>query len=325
VLIRLVQAVQKADTAARRTAAPVLDIDWRRFFDLQEAANIGRRVLAVVVLAWISYRVLVLILQRIERSVADSDPTTISAHEQRVWTIIGLVRSVGIVFIGVIALFMILQAVGVNIGPLLAGAGVVGLAISFGAQSLVKDVISGLFILLENQFGVGDVIRIGDMSGRVEKITLRIVTMRDHQGIVHIVPNGEIKQVSNLTRAFSRAVLDIDVAYKEDVDRVMEVMRDVGRGLWEDPEWRPLLSEEITVPGVEAFADSAVRIRMVATTVPLKQWDVARELRRRLKRRFDDEGIEIPYPHHPVHWGEGQAPLRGDSRQRSQSSGRGGE
>jgi moderate conductance mechanosensitive channel len=135
-----------------------------------------------------------------------------------------------------------------HIGPLLAGAGVIGLAISFGAQSLVRDIISGLFILFENQFGVGDVIRIGDVAGRVERMTLRIVVLRDVHGTVHIVPNGEIKRVSNLTRSFSRAVLEIGVAYKEDVDHVMDVMRDVGEELWDDPEWRPLLIEEPPCP-----------------------------------------------------------------------------
>jgi moderate conductance mechanosensitive channel len=140
----------------------------------------------------------------------------------------------------------------------------------------------------------------------VEKMSLRIVVLRDAHGAVHIVPNGEIKRVTNLTRAFSRAVLDIGVAYREDVDRVMEVMRDEGRRMREAPEWGPLITEEITVPGIESFGDSSVVIRIVATTIPLKQWDVGRELRRRLKNRFDAEGIELPYPHRTLFWGEGE-------------------
>jgi small conductance mechanosensitive channel len=135
-----------------------------------------------------------------------------------------------------------------------------------------------------------------------------VVVLRDVHGVVHIVPNGEIKKVSNLTRTWSRVVLDVGVAYREDPDRVMEVMREVGAGLWDDEAWRPLLVEPVEVPGIEAFGDSAVTIRMWAKTLPLKQWDVARELRRRLKIRFDAEKIEIPFPHQTVYWGEGQQP-----------------
>jgi moderate conductance mechanosensitive channel len=290
--------------------AASLRLEWEDLVELTlpRLIGLGGRILVILVLAWIAFRVLGVLLRRIERSVGESPTGTITMHEQRVKTLVSLVRSVGIVVILVITLFMVLNAIGLDIGPLLAGAGVIGLAISFGAQSLVKDIISGLFILFENQFGVGDVIRVKDLSGRVEKMTLRIVVMRDVHGVVHIVPNGEITSVSNLTRAFSRAVMEIGVAYRENVDRVMEVMRDVGREMWEDTEWRPLLTEEIAVPGIESFGDSAVNIRVMATTVPLKQWDVARELRRRIKNRFDAEGIEIPFPHRTLYWGEGQQP-----------------
>ncbi|MBW3573080.1 MAG: mechanosensitive ion channel family protein, partial [Gemmatimonadetes bacterium] len=237
---------------------------------------------------------------------------TITAQEQRTRTLLSLLRSVGVVIIAVMTLFMVLGALGVLLGPLLAGAGVVGLAVSFGAQSLVKDVISGLFMLFENQFGVGDVIRIEGVSGAVEQMTLRIVVLRDVHGVVHIVPNGQITKVSNLTRSWARVVLDVGVAYKEDPDRVIQVMKQVGAELWDDPEWRPVLLEEIQVPGVESFMDSAVTFRMWAKVLPLKQWDVGRELRRRLKVRFDQEGIEIPFPHQTLYWGEGQKPRPSD-------------
>lgn len=282
--------------------------NWRGLLDPAVLVRVGLKILAVLVLAWLAYAALGFVLRRIERAVGEPASGTITVHEQRVRTIVGLVRSVALVFILLISLFTILGALGLPVGPLLAGAGVLGLAISFGAQSLVKDVISGLFILFENQFAVGDVVRIGSVSGRVERITLRIVTLRDVQGVVHIVPNGEITQVSNTTRAFSRAVLEIGVAYKEDVDRVIGVLKEIGAELWADPAWRPLLVEEITVPGIEGFGASSVDIRVMATTVPLKQWDVARELRLRIKRRFDAEGIEIPFPHQTVYWGEGQKP-----------------
>jgi len=276
------------DTSITLTWQAILD--WITVYLLGTGLKIG----LVLLLSWLAYRGLALLLRRVERSAAASDPSTVSLHEQRMATLLSLMRSVGVGIIVVIALFMVLTSLGLEIGPLLAGAGVVGLAISFGAQSLVRDLISGLFILIENQFGVGDVIRVGDASGRVEKMTLRIVVMRDLHGVVHVVPNGEITRVSNLTRAYSRAVLEIRVSYREDVDRVMDVLRDVGRALWNDPEWRPLISEEPVVPGIESFGDSAIHVRMMATTLPLKQWDVARELRRRIKRRFDEEGIEIP-------------------------------
>ena len=268
------------------------------------------RVAIVLLLATCAYVVLGLLTRKLEASIRGGEGT-IAVHEQRAATLVGLARSVGLVFIVVVALFMVLQAVGVDIAPLLAGAGVVGLAISFGAQSLVKDVISGLFILFENQFGIGDVIRIGSASGAVERMTLRATFLRDLSGTMHVIPNGEIKQVSNLTRSWSRAVLDIGVAYHEDVDRAMEVMREVGREMWDDSAWRPLLVEEASVLGVEALADSAVTIRMVSKTLPLKQWEVARELRRRLKRRFDAEGISIPFPQRTLHLAGAQQALVG--------------
>lgn len=285
---------------------------WDELFNWPLLLRAGLEVLFVLLLAWAAYHVLRLLLRRIERTLVQADTVTPSmVHEQRAKTLLGLVRSIGVTVIVVMTLFMVLQGLGVNIGPLLAGAGVAGLAISFGAQSLVRDIISGLFILFENQFGVGDVIRVGDIGGVVEKMTLRIVVLRDVHGVVHVIPNGELTRVSNMTRTFSRAVFEVGVAYKEDADRVMEVMREVGRELQQDPEWAPLLTEEIKVPGIESFGDSSVNIRIMATTLPLKQWDVARELRRRLKRRFDADGIEIPFPHRTFYWGEGQSPALG--------------
>jgi moderate conductance mechanosensitive channel len=203
----------------------------------------------------------------------------------------------------------------IEIGPLLAGVGVLGLAISFGAQSLVKDLISGGFMLVEGQFAVGDVVRVKETAGMVEKITLRTIVLRDINGVVHIIPNGTVDTLSNLTKSWSRAVLEIGVAYKEDVDRVMEVMLDEAIQMSQDPDWEPLIVEEPTVPGVERFDDSAVTIRVMFKTLPLKQWDVARQYRRRIKNRFDAEGIEIPFPHRTLYWGDEQNPkLPGPAR-----------
>lgn len=252
------------------------------------------RIAGAVAVAAVLWWVLRLVVRRIEHSLGQPQPGSLSVSEQRTRTLVGLLRSVGRVIIFVIFLFMLMSAVGLDLGPLLAGAGVVGLAISFGAQSLVKDVISGLFILIENQFGVGDVVRIEGVSGAVERMTLRVVALRDVHGVVHIVPNGQITKVSNLTRTWARVVLDVSVAYKEDTDRVIEAMRQVGAELWEDEDWRPLLVDAPEVPGIEKFDSGSVTIRMTAKTLPLKQWDVARELRRRLKRTFEHENIEVP-------------------------------
>ena len=266
------------------------------------------RVVVIVLAAVALYRFMKLLIGRlVSRTVEEEDPVVKRLREQRAQTIGGLLANVALIAVVTVTALTLANEF-LDIGPLLASVGVLGLAVSFGAQSLVKDIITGTFMLMEGQFGVGDVVRVSDVSGAVEKITLRTTILRDVEGIVHIVPNGEITRVSNLTKQFSRAVLDMGVAYKEDVDRVIAVMKDVGAELAEDPAFGPLLAEGVEVPGVQAFADSAVVIRMVAKTLPLKQWDVARELRRRLKNRFDREGIEIPFPHMTFYWGEGQQP-----------------
>ena len=312
--------LQAADTAVAVIPAEVRDSvialiprdisGWDELFNWPRLTAMGLRLVAAVAVAILAYWALRVVLRRVERAIGEPQKgaAALTIQEQRARTLVGLFRSVGRVIIAIIFVFMALSALGVNLGPLLAGAGVVGLAVSFGAQSLVKDVISGLFILIENQFGVGDVIRIEGVSGAVERMTLRVVVLRDVHGVVHIVPNGQITKVSNLTRTWSRVVLDVGVAYKEDPDRVMAVLRQVGQELWDDPLWRPLLVEPVEVPGIEAFGDSSVNVRIMAKTLPLKQWDVARELRRRIKHRFDREGIEIPFPHQTFYWGEGQQP-----------------
>jgi small conductance mechanosensitive channel len=294
----------QTDTVAAIQSAAIRE--WADLFNWPALTATGLRVAGALLVAVIAHYALKAVLRSVERS-SEKDGI-VTAQEQRTRTLISLLRSVGRVVIWVMTLFMVLGALGLQLGPLLAGAGVVGLAVSFGAQSLVKDVISGLFILMENQFGVGDVVRLEGVAGAVERMTLRVVVLRDVHGVVHIVPNGEIKKVSNLTRGWSRVVLDVAVAYKEDPDQVMAVMLDEGGKLYGDPKWRPLILEDPQVPGIESFGESGVSIRMWIKTLPLKQWEVARELRRRLKLRFDQEGIEIPFPSQTVYWGEGQAP-----------------
>ena len=287
--------------------------EWSEHFNLALLTATGLRVLGALFVGWMAYLALRLLLRRIERSVADPTPGVITAQEQRTRTLLSLLRSIGIVVVSVLTTFMVLGALGVNVGPLLAGAGVIGLAISFGAQSLVKDVISGLFILFENQFGVGDIIRVEGVAGAVERMTLRVVVLRDAHGVVHVVPNGQITKVSNLTRSWARVVLDVGVAYREEPDRVIGVMKAVGQEMYEDDAWKGSFIDPPEVPGVESFMDSAVTIRIVAKVLPLKQWEVARELRKRLKVRFDREEIEIPFPHQTVYWGHGQNPWAGAS------------
>jgi small conductance mechanosensitive channel len=196
---------------------------------------------------------------------------------------------------------MILDEVGIPIGPLLGGAAVVGFAIGFGAQNLVRDYFSGFMILLENQYKLKDVVKIGDHAGSVEQITMRMTALRDLEGNLHFLPNGEIKSVINMTHGWSRALFDIGVAYKENVDHVMNVILEVGQELRQDKKFRLLILEDPTMLGVDAFGDSAVVIKFFIKTLPLKQWDVKREMLRRLKNRFDELGIEIPFPQRTIH------------------------
>lgn len=299
-------ALLRQDVAAGEARAPL--IRWSEIIDLELVLVRSFNALVVLVFAFIVYRLVRVAIRRtLEHEVDEADPVIKRTREQRMQTLASLLANVAGVFIFIIALLTALRQF-LDIGPLLASVGVLGLAISFGAQSLVRDVISGTFLLVEGQFGVGDIVRVGDVAGMVEKITIRTTVLRDAHGVVHIIPNGEIKRVSNLTKNWSRAVLDIGVAYRENVDRVIEVLRDVGLELRADPEWSPLLLDDPEVLGVDDFADSAVVIRLSARTLPLKQWLVARELRRRIKNRFDEDGIEIPYPHRTFFWGEGQKP-----------------
>jgi small conductance mechanosensitive channel len=268
--------------------------------DTELAVRVGVRILGIWILAWLAYRVVRLAARRIEIAVDDGDDSVTTLRERRGKTISQLLRSVGRVVIVVIALLLTFNLF-IDIGPILAGAGILGLAVSFGAQSLVKDVISGFFILFENQFAIGDVIEAAGQSGVVEKMTLRVVVLRDVEGTMHVIPNGEIKVVSNKTRGWSRAVVDIGVAYDANVDRALAVVRDEAAQFTTDKTWGPQLDGPVEVLGVESLADSAVVIRSLIKTQPGSQWNAAREFRRRMKNRLDREGIEIPYPQRRVH------------------------
>jgi small conductance mechanosensitive channel len=203
-----------------------------------------------------------------------------------------------------VAAVMVLAEFEVKIGPILAAAGIVGVAVGFGAQHLVRDVITGFFILLDDQIRVGDVVQIAGKGGLVEKITLRMTTLRDLAGNVHYVRNGEISVVTNMTKEYSRYVFDIGVAYREDVDQVIEVVKQVDEELRVDPAFSADILEPIEILGLDQFGDSAIIIKARTKTKPIKQWAVGREFNRRLKKRFDEKDIEIPFPHVTLYLGQ---------------------
>lgn len=224
--------------------------------------------------------------------------------EKRIQTLLGILKAVAKAVIWVMMIMLVLRKLGVDIAPLIAGAGVAGLAFGFGAQELVRDVISGFFMLLENQIRTGDVAIVNGVGGLVERINMRTVTLRDLSGVVHVFQNGKINSLSNMTKGWSAMVFDIGVAYKEDTDEVMAVMEEVGKDLQEDDQFKSLIIEPLEILGVDAFADSAVVIKARFKTKPIHQWTVGREYRRRLKKVFDARGIEIPFPQRTLHFNE---------------------
>jgi moderate conductance mechanosensitive channel len=282
------------------------DLEWNALILWPAIANAGR-IAVILLFTLLAIRGLRVLTNRLQRDIDEPDLVRKRLREQRSRTLASLLHNIGLMVVIGIAILTVLN-IFIPMAPLLASVGILGLAISFGAQSSMKDLISGAFMLAEGQFAVGDVVKVGETAGLVEKITLRTLVLRDVTGTVHVIPNGTIGTLSNLTKSWSRAVLEIGVAYKEDVDRVMEVMLDEAMKMYEDPDWAPVIVEEPVVPGVERFDDSAVTIRVMFKTLPLKQWDVSRQYRRRIKNRFDAEGIEIPFPHRTMYWGEGQRP-----------------
>ncbi len=225
-------------------------------------------------------------------------------HNKRISTLAAIAAKAAEIVIWSIAVVMALREAGFDVVPLLAGAGVAGLAIGFGAQNLVRDVISGAFMLLENQIRVGDVATINGTGGAVQEVNLRTTVLRDFEGTVHVFPNGAITTLSNRTQQFSNYVFDVSIAYKEDPERVMGLLRQIGAEIAEEPEWKTLITVPLDVLGVDRFADSAVVIKMRIQTEPGKQWMVGREINLRIKKTFDREGVEIPFPHRTVYFGD---------------------
>ena len=271
---------------------------------LSGPAIVGLRVLAIAVVAWI----VVAVTNRAIRLFRARVTSRFVEPEQvrRAETIARVLRYLAGVIVTLIAGVLILSELGVSVAPILGAAGVVGLAVGFGAQSLVKDYFTGFFILLENQLTTGDVVRIADKSGLVEDVTLRFVRLRDYEGNVHFIPNSLITTVTNMSRGFGNAVMDIGIAYREDVDEAFAVMREVGAAMRADEAFGKKILADLEIAGVERLDDSAVVLRCRIKSLPLAQWDVRREFLRRLKKAFDARGIEIPYPHLTVYAGEGK-------------------
>ena len=227
-------------------------------------------------------------------------------RKKRTDTLLAVFMGMGKILIIVIVVFMILSELDIPIGPILAGFGIAGIAVGFGAQYLIRDLIAGVFILLENQYRVGDVARVADVAGLVEEVNLRKTVLRDLDGIVHHVPNGEIKVASNFTRKFSRVNLNISVAYDTDLDHAISVINRVGQELAADEDWAKVIISAPQVLRVDNLGDSGIDIKILGDVQPIKQWDIMGQLRLRLKKAFDAEGIEIPWPHMKLYFGQSQ-------------------
>jgi moderate conductance mechanosensitive channel len=279
------------------------------------AALAALRIVAILVAVWVAaallHRLIGLFRERIGARIADPESA------KRATTLGRVIRYLANVLLTLIAGLLILAELGISVAPILGAAGVVGIAVGFGAQSLVKDYFTGFFILLENQIRQGDVVDIAGKGGLVEEVTLRFVRLRDYEGSVHFIPNSLITTVTNKSRCFAQAVVEIGIGYGEDIDAAFDVMRQVGADLREDPAFAPKLLGDFEIAGVERWADSAVVLRGRFKTLPLEQWGIRREFLRRLKKGFDEAGIEIPFPHLTVYAGKEkrapQLPAQGEA------------
>jgi moderate conductance mechanosensitive channel len=259
-------------------------------------ATNGARLLLLLLLAFAATRFAASVIGRAELEIAEGSDYRAEERRKRAQTLGATFRRFFSILIWSAAALMALRELDVDITPVLTGAGIIGLAVGFGAQTLVKDIISGLFLIAEDQVRIGDVVGINGIGGVVEEINLRTVVLRDLEGVVHAISAGEIRTLSNRTKDFSYYVIDIGVDYQDDTDRIIEVVRDTARELMQDPAYASSILEPLEVLGVDAFKASEVALRFRIKTLPLKQWDVGRELRRRIKKTFDAQGIRIPFP-----------------------------
>jgi len=263
----------------------------------------GIKIAAIIIVTIILRHILKYVIERgVRKAVGGSTYTTERSEVMREDTLIQLFTGAGRIIIWLIAVMMILSEVCISIGPLLAGAGIAGVAFGFGAQYLVRDIINGLFIILENQFRVGDVVCFGETCGTVEHVTLRVTILRDIDGVVHYVPNGEVKQTSNMSQDFSRVNMNIGISYSADVEDVIPIINAVGEEMSKDEEWGPKIKKAPAFLRVDSFGDSSVNLKVLGDVEPLEQWAVAGEFRRRLKAAFDKNGVEIPFPQRVMHY-----------------------
>jgi len=268
------------------------DPNWFEKWGLAVFITVGVAIVLTVVLQ--------VLVRRFRRKLEGSPSLTQELNLQRIATLTGALSATGLVVIWVVTLLIVLERLGIPLGPLFASAGIAGVALGFGAQSIVRDTLSGFFILLENQFGVADVVEVrttaNPVSGKVESLTLRVTTLRDFDGTLHIIPNGNIQLVSNKSRGWARAIVDVRVAYGEDVDRLRGTLEDVFNEIRQDELLGDWIYEGPSVLGMETLSDYAKVVRVVADTRPSKRWDVERALRERITRRLDAEGFRTPIP-----------------------------
>jgi small conductance mechanosensitive channel len=264
--------------------------------------NHGVKIVLIAVAAWLLNQVICRIIKKAVRIAVIADKTmTEDAERKREDTLIRIFVGATRIAILIMAILMILQEAGLKIGPILAGAGIVGLAFGFGGQYLIKDIITGLFLILENQYRIGDVVNINNTGGLVQDISLRKTTLRDLDGTVHHIPHGTITLVSNLSKDFARVNLDIGVAYNTNIEHLIEIINKTGNDLAQDPVYKEAIMTPPQFLRINEFADSAIIVKILGETKPLKQWEIAGEYRKRLKIAFDKEGIEIPFPQRVIH------------------------
>ena len=262
----------------------------------------GLRIMVIVVISLFINKIITRLIDKMVRlAVVPSNHSSIEAEKKREDTLIQIFSITAKIAIFSVLILMVLEEFGVAIGPILAAAGIVGLAFGFGGQYLIRDIISGLFIILENQYRIGDIVKFENLGGVVEKISLRMTTLRDLDGTVHHIPHGEIKEVSNYAKDFARVNLDIGVSYSANLEHVIFVVNAVGNELAQDIHFKKFIIRAPQFLRVNNFADSSIMLKILGETLPLKQWEVTGELRKRLKIAFDREGIEIPFPQRVIH------------------------
>jgi len=264
--------------------------------------NHGFKIIIIVIGFYLINKVIHKFIEKTVRLLVLPDPNSNDEGEKkREDTLISIFSATLFIALLSITSLMILQEIGMEIGPLLAGAGIIGLAFGFGGQYLIRDIITGLFIIIENQYRIGDIVKFDSLGGTVERITLRMTTLRDLDGVVHYVPHGEIKQVSNLSKQFARINLNIGVAYNTNLDHAIAIINKIGNQMFDEPFWKEALISPPQFLRVDDLGDSSIALKVLGETIPNRKWEVAGEFRKRIKEAFDKEGIEIPFPQVVVH------------------------